>query len=103
MKRYLIIFLLFAVAVLFNAQMDIISFNPSRAWFDGWWIASNWQQHWIQKYLLGLTVDGWHFCKMVMLTSLAGLITYSNKLKWYWLLLILVGWGVLFEIFYFIG
>jgi hypothetical protein len=95
--------------------MDIIQFNPSRAWFTGWRIASNlptgqagWQQSWIQKYLLGWTVDGWHFCKILFLTSLLSMVGYMIKLtkkqKWYlafiYTIILLIAWGLLFEVFY---
>lgn len=99
MKKYIIIGLLL-LAVLFNSEMDTILFKPSQAWFNGWWIASNSQQPFWQKYLLGWTVDGWHFCKMGMLTSFMLAITVSNKLRWYWFLILLFGWGILFEVFY---
>lgn len=91
---------LFILAILANSQMDVISFKPTQAWFNGWWIESNWQQHWIQKYLLGMTVDGWHFLKFIMLSSFVLMIIISNKLKWYWYIIIMVCWGILFNIFY---
>ena len=104
LKDYLIVIGLFTLAALFNAQMDIIKYKPLDAWFSGWWIASNYQQDWWQKYLLGWTVDGWHLCKMGMLTSFALIIAYLTPIKkWYEWLIILIGWGVLFEIFYSIG
>ena len=107
-KDYLIISALLISAALFNSQMDIIQFNPSRAWYGGWWIASNWQQSWIQKYLLGWTVDGWHLCKILYLTSLLGMIGYmitlTKKQKWYlafiYTIALLIAWGLLFEVFY---
>lgn len=108
LKDYLIISALLVSAALFNSQMDIIQFNPSRAWFGGWWIASNWQQSWWQKYLLGWTVDGWHLCKVLFLTSLLGMVSYTitliKKKKWYltfiYTLILLIAWGLMFEVFY---
>ncbi len=108
LKDFIILSVLFVSAALFNSQMDIIQFNPSRAWFSGWWITSNWQQSWIQKYLLGWTVDGWHFCKIIFLTSLLSMVSYmiklTNKQKWYlafiYTIILLIAWGLLFEIFY---
>lgn len=75
---------LFIIAVLFNSQMDGISFRPSQSWFDGWWIASNWQQPFWQKYLLPMTVDGWHFVKFLFLGTLMYYVVIAEKLKWYW-------------------
>jgi len=108
LKDHIILSILFISAALFNSQMDIIQFNPSRAWYGGWWIASNWQQSWIQKYLLGWTVDGWHLCKILYLTSLLGMIGYmitlTKKQKWYlafiYTIALLIAWGLLFEVFY---
>lgn len=99
MRKVLIIGL-FIIAVLFNSQMDVISFRPTQAWFDGWWIASNWQQPLWQKYLLPMTVDGWHLCKFVMLSSFSLIIVISEKLKWYWYIIIMMAWGILFNLFY---
>ncbi|HMN49556.1 MAG TPA: hypothetical protein PKD67_10490 [Ignavibacteriaceae bacterium] len=107
-KNYFILTLLLAIAALCNSQMDIIQFNPSRAWFSGWWIAANWQQSWIQKYLFGWTVDGWHLCKILFLTSLLSMVGYMIKLtkrqKWYftfiYTIILLMAWGLLFEVFY---
>lgn len=100
-KKYIFTVGLFIIAALFNAQMDVISFRPSQAWFDGWWIASNWQQHWTQKYLLPMTVDGWHLCKFIMLSSFSGIITiWTPFKKWYKWFLIMIAWGALFNIFY---
>lgn len=99
MRKYLII-TLFIVAVLFNSQMDKIDFTHT-GWFDGWWIASNWQQPFWQKYLLPMTVDGWHLCKFIMLSSLAGIIALLTPIKkWYEWFLIMIAWGILFNIFY---
>lgn len=92
--------MLFIIAVLANSQMDVISFRPAQAWFDGWWIASNWHQSWLQKYLLGMTVDGWHLLKFIMLSSFILMITISNKLKWYWYFILMTSWGLLFNLLY---
>jgi len=67
-----------------------------------------WGLEWIQKYLLGWTVDGWHFCKILFLTSLLSMVGYMIKLtkkqKWYlafiYTLILLIAWGLLFELFY---
>ncbi len=107
-KDYIILFLLLAIAALFNSQMDIIQFTPSRAWFDGWWIEHNWQQPWIQKYLFGWTVDGWHFCKIIFLASLLSMVGYMVRLtkrqKWYlafiYTIILFIAWGMLFDGFY---
>jgi len=101
MKRNVLLISLFILAVLANSQMDVIHFRPSQAWFDGWWIASNWQQHWIQKYLLPMTVDGWHLCKFIMLSSFAGIIALLTPIKkWYEWFVIMILWGILFNVFY---
>lgn len=100
MIRNIFLIGLFILAILANSQMDVIHFRPSLAWFSGWWIASNWQQHWIQKYLLAMTVDGWHLCKFVMLSSFILIFSYSNNLKWYWYFILMIFWGILFNIFY---
>jgi hypothetical protein len=99
-KRNLILIGLFVIAALFNSEMDTIRYAPSKAWFDGWWIASNWQQSWLQKYIFGFTVDGWHLCKMIMLSSFMAMFIYALNLKWYWWLMIMISWGLLFNIFY---
>lgn len=101
MKHNLLILLLFIVASLSNSQMDIIKFRPNEAWFSGWWIESNWQQHWIQKYLLSMTVDGWHLCKFIMLSSFIGIIALLTPIKkwWEWFAIMIV-WGLLFNLFY---
>jgi len=100
MKRNLLIIGLLIIAVLFNSQMDVIKYIPSKAWFSGWWIESNWQQPAWQKYLLGWTVDGWHFCKIIMLTAFMSAIVVTGRFKWYWIFILLFGWGILFEVFY---
>jgi hypothetical protein len=101
MKKYVFPIILFVIAVLFNSQMDVIAFRPSQAWFDGWWIASNWQQPFWQKYLLPMSVDGWHLCKFIMLSSFAGIIALLTPIKkWYEWFLIMIAWGLLFNIFY---
>jgi hypothetical protein len=101
MKKNILLISLFILAILSNSQMDVISFRPTLAWFDGWWIASNWQQPVWQKYLLPMTVDGWHFLKFIMLSSFAGIIALLTPVKkWYEWFLIMILWGVLFNIFY---
>lgn len=100
MKRNIILISLFVLAVLANSQMDVIHFTPVNAWFDGWWVAQNWHQPVLQKYLLPMFVDGWHLCKFIMLSSFVLMIIISNKLKWYWYIIVMFGWGLLFNIFY---
>jgi hypothetical protein len=100
-KKNILLISLFILAILANSQMDVIKFKPSQAWFNGWWIESNWQQHWIQKYLLAMTVDGWHFLKFIMLSSFAGIIALLTPVKkWYEWFIIMILWGILFNIFY---
>ena len=99
MRKNLLIIGLLLIAVLFNSQMDKINFTHS-GWFIGWWTAQNWQQPVWQKYLLGWTVDGWHFCKIIVLTAFISAIVISNRLRLYWIIILLIGWGILFEVFY---
>lgn len=99
MKK-LIFMLLFVLSALVTSQMDTISFIPSKAWFTGWWIASNWQQPFWQKYLLPMTVDGWHMLKFVLLSTVITYVVKKEKLKWYWFFYLCIAWGVIFNIFY---
>lgn len=101
MRRYLVVGLLL-LAALFNSQMDTILFRPSQAWFDGWWIASNSQQPFWQKYLLPMTVDGWHFVKFLFLSTIMCYIVIKEELKWYWWFIVMIIWGLLFNLFYYI-
>lgn len=101
MKKNIILIGLFILAILANSQMDVIHFRPSQAWFNGWWIESNWHQPAWQKYLLPMFVDGWHLCKFIMLSSFAGIIALLTEVKkWYEWFVIMILWGVLFNMFY---
>ena len=99
MKRNFLIIGLFILAVLFNSQMDKINFTHS-GWFTGWWIELNWAQPFWQKYLLPMTVDGWHLIKFLFLSTIMCYVIIKEKLKWYWWFILMVIWGLLFNLFY---
>lgn len=101
MKRNVLLISLFILAVLANSQMDVIHFRPSQAWFDGWWIESNWQLPFWRKYLLPMFSDGWHLMKFVFLGSMMGIIAILTEVKkWYEWFVIMILWGILFNVFY---
>jgi len=98
----IIIIVLMLIAVVFNSQMDIIAYTPSKAWSSGWWIAQNWQQPFWQKYLLPMTVDGWHLCKFIFLSSISAIAVIAGKFKWFLWVVIMLSWGIIFNLLFLI-
>lgn len=110
--------ILFMLAAMFNAIMDVAEFHPHR--LPKWW-----RHDWRRKYVdgdpkkgrvkIGKTkinkpvqiIDGWHFSKMMMVICLAGAVTsamYVNVPNWYWVLHLTVvsyiAWNGTFVLFY---
>lgn len=100
MTKTLVLISLFILLAMLNAIMDKIQFTPSKFWFGSWWIQQNWDRPKWQKYLLPMTVDGWHFVKFLFLSVLVAMLIILTGLLWYWWFVVMMLWGALFNIFY---
>jgi hypothetical protein len=65
---------LFLLAILANAEMDRIK-NKKGLFKSEWWNNNLWEnRNWFVKYPFSFLLDGWHFCKSIMLMSFCLLI-----------------------------
>lgn len=107
--------ILFALAALFNAIMDISNFKPDR--FKRIW----WRHDWTRKYVGGYPgngrvkwfgnvnkpvqlIDGFHFSKMAMVMCIAtALIVLASSKWWHYLIglpVTYILWNGVFMAFY---
>ncbi len=102
----IILYILFLViSAIFNSQMDIIRDHPQKAWFNsGWWVQDNWQnQPFWRKTMFSFLMDGWHFCKLIMIYFMLLPFSYCVGVHispWLFNILPYAFFGGIFEIIY---
>lgn len=98
----------FIISAIFNAEMDVISFKPDKAWFKGWWVNKDYKFSFWLKVPFSFLENGWHFCKGVVvftfLVPFSALICVHHDLGYWHLIIINIVLyaihGIIFEIIY---
>ena len=109
--------LLFALAAVCNAVMDVLAhkfsssvfvrlnwtyWDPQMSWGNKYTDNNKWYG-WINDTILVWVTDGWHLFQMLMKTSIVLAIVFYIPIThaWYWdIILFTIAWGLVFELFY---
>lgn len=105
MIEFIIIGISLIIAGIFNGEMDTIRYTPEEAWFQSnFWLRNLWKTGIFRKTFGFMTLDGWHFCKGIMIYSMlypAAFLLTGNII---WALLIdiplMMFLGIWFELSY---
>ncbi len=101
MNMFLSIILIFISAVA-KGFCDKILFQPDSFWFESdWWLGFGkyrWDKRtWWTKYIFSFVSDGWHLMDAIRVTSLCLSVIIGLQISVFWLPLVYLLHGLVFE------